>query len=191
MNPLLFETIKIEDGQISNILWHNRRCNQSRFELFNRTNFIDLEQYITPPTKGIYRCRIIYGTEIQSIKYIPYTPKKIKIFKIVKSQLDYSYKYEKRDEINKLVEGQNNEIIIEKDGLLTDTSIANIAFYTGNRWITPKKPLLKGTIRAKLLAKNFLIPKDIKKEELQNFSHFALMNAMIGFQIQKSINIYK
>ena len=189
MTPLLFETIKIENGKIDNILWHNQRCNRSRLELFKAKTIIDLKSYIEPPQKGIYRCRIIYNQKVQSVEYIPYKQKKINSVKIIESQIDYSYKYNNRDELNQLITPNYDEVIIEKDGLLTDTTIANIAFYTGRVWITPKIPLLSGTIRAKLLDKNFLIPKNIKKEELQKFSHFALMNAMIGFQIQKNINI--
>ena len=189
MRTLLLETIKIEDGQIANIFWHNKRCNQSRLELFNEKEALDLKNSIEPPQKGLYRCRILYNSKVKSVEYIPYTPKKIKSFKIIKSQIDYSYKYNNRDKLNQLMTPQYDEIIIEKNGFLTDTTIANIAFYSGKVWITPKTPLLAGTIRAKLIDKNFLIPKNIKKEELQNFSHFALMNAMIGFQIQKNITI--
>lgn len=182
----LLETIKIEDGQIENIYWHNQRCNRSRVELFNENRILELSSFITPPTKGVYRCRILYGRDIESIEYIPYYRKKISSFTIIESQIDYKYKYSNREELDRLKDGYD-EIIIEKDGLLTDTTIANIAFYNGKGWVTPKIPLLEGTVRAKLISNNFLIPKDIKKEELEDFSHFALMNAMIGFQIQKNI----
>ena len=191
MSNLLFETIKIENGQIENIEWHNQRCNRSRTELFNAQAPLNLEAFITPPPTGLYRCRLTYKHDIHSVEYLPYTPKVFHRFTIVKSQIDYAYKYDNREELNHLQKLYNDEIIIEKDGLLTDTSIANIAFYNGQEWLTPKIPLLKGTMRAKLLHNSRLIPKNIKKEELQNFSHFALMNAMIGFQIQKNMNIHK
>ena len=190
-NSLLFETIKIENGQIENIEWHNQRCNKSRAELFNAKALLNLETFITPPPRALYRCRICYKKDIHSVEYIPYTPKIFNNFIIVKSQINYAYKYDDREELNSLQNLYKDEIIIEKDGLLTDTKIANIAFYNGQEWITPKKPLLKGTMRAKLLHNNLLIPKNIRKEELENFSHFALMNAMIGFQIQKNFNIHK
>jgi len=189
MQTLLFETIKIEDGQIYNIAWHNKRCNTARKELFNQSNLVDLKSFITAPKQGLFRCRIVYAQDILSVDYFPYSPKSIHSFKVVKSQLDYSYKYDDREELNKLLHPKYDEIIIEKDGLLTDTSIANIAFYDGKEWLTPKKPLLQGTTREKLLHKNFLKVKNIKSSEIIHFSHFALMNAMIGFQIQKSINI--
>ena len=189
MKKELLETIKIEDGQIMNIEWHNRRFNKSRLELFNEKKVLNLEEFIEAPKEGLYRCRILYNKEIKSIEYIPYVPKIINSFKIVKSNIDYSYKYSDRIELNKLLLNSYDDIIIEKNGFLTDTTIANIAFYNGKQWITPKKPLLAGTMREKLLSKEFLIVKNIQKKDIQSYSHFALMNAMIGFQIQKNINI--
>ena len=185
----LLETIKIDNGKVYNIEWHNRRCNKSRKELFQEQKRLNLEKFIEPPQKGLFRCRILYDKEVNSVEYIPYVPKIITSFKIVKSHIDYSYKYTNRDELNKLLLNEYDEIIIEKNGFLTDTSIANIAFYDGRQWITPIKPLLEGTIREKLLSKNLLIVKNIKSQDIQNFSHFALMNAMIGFQLQNIINI--
>jgi 4-amino-4-deoxychorismate lyase len=189
LTPLLFETIKIENGQIANIEWHNQRCNRSRFDFFQERKSINLETFITAPKSGLYRCRIVYNKHIQSVEYIPYIPIKIEHIKLVNSQIDYSYKYNNREIFHQLQQKGYDEILIEKNGLLTDTSIANIAFYTGKEWITPKIPLLEGTLRARLLNENFLKLKNIEKNEIKNFSHFALMNAMIGFQIQKSVNI--
>ena len=39
---------------------------------------------------------------------------------------------------------EQDEILITRNGLLTDTSIANIALFNGKEWHTPKHPLLKG-----------------------------------------------
>ena len=183
----LFETIKIEDGKIFNLKWHNQRLNRSRLELFSLYKPLNLEKYIDAPPKGLYRCRVVYDVDIKSVEYLPYTPKTFKSFKIVQSNLEYNYKFSDRSQLKQLIQKDYDEIIIEKDGLLTDTSIANIAFYDGKDWITPKIPLLRGTTRERLLEEGFLKLKDIKKEDIKNYSHFALMNAMIGFQIQKSI----
>jgi len=185
----LLETIKIEDGQVMNIEWHNKRCNKSRLELFQEKKLLNLEEFIVAPKEGLYRCRIVYDREVNSVEYIPYTPRELNSFKIVKSNINYNYKYNDRKELNSLIKKGYDEVIIEKNGYLTDTTIANIAFYDGSRWFTPSKPLLAGTIREKLLKEEFLIVKNIKSQDIQSYSHFALMNAMIGFQIQKSINI--
>ena len=188
MHNTLFETIKIKDGQIFNLDWHNKRFNKSQKEFFSNTSNINLKEFISPPKIGLHRCKIIYDTNIQSIEYFPYEAKKFQSFKVVKSQLDYRYKYTKRLEFEKLLKN-HDEIIIEKNGLLTDTSIANIAFFDGESWLTPKIPLLQGTTRARLVDEGFLKLENIKKENIKKYSHFALMNAMIGFRIQESVSI--
>jgi len=190
--PLLFETIKIEDGQIHNLSYHQIRCDQSRQNLFSSTDTLDLSSIINPPKQGLYRCRILYAEALHSIEYIPYTPKEIRSLKVVSSDIDYDFKYADRTSLNALL-GSNkdvDEVLIEKDGYLTDTTMANIAFYDGSQWLTPKVPLLRGTMRAKLIEEGFLQTKNIKKEDLHRYSQVALMNAMIGFTILNHFNIH-
>ena len=188
---MLLETIKCEDGIIFNLSYHQKRLNQSLKELYPSNKTIDLKSAINPPKNGLYRCRIIYAENIQSIEYIPYSEKEIQSIKIVSSSLDYHLKYANRDSFSILLAKHNNvdEILIEKDGYITDTSIANIAFYDGEQWVTPTHPLLKGTMRQKLLDEGFLQKRDIKKENLSHYTQVALTNAMIGFKILKNINI--
>jgi 4-amino-4-deoxychorismate lyase len=188
MNTTLFETIKIEDGQIFNLDWHNRRFKKSQKEFFSNPSTTDLKAFITPPKTGLYRCKITYDTKIQSVEYFPYQAKTFKNFKIISSQLEYTYKQSDRSEFQNLLNGYE-EIIIEKNGLLTDTTIANIAFFDGGQWLTPRTPLLEGTTRARLLEEGFLKLENIKKESIKKYTHFALMNAMIGFQIQKDCRL--
>jgi 4-amino-4-deoxychorismate lyase len=188
---LLLETIKIEDGRIYNLSYHQARFDKSRKALWGYTGKIDLSSFIQAPAHGLYRCRILYNEIIHSIEYIPYIPKEIKKLKIIPSNINYNYKYANRDALNTLLQKQTDcdEIIIEQNGYLTDTTIANIAFYDGERWVTPAKPLLKGTMRAKLLDEGLLHEKEIKKEDLKNYSQVALINAMIGFKILNDFTI--
>ncbi|WP_294956004.1 aminotransferase class IV family protein [Sulfurovum sp.] len=190
-SSLLLETIKAEDGEILNLPYHQKRCNQSRSSLLGTQDTLDLSLLIKPPRKGLYRCRVIYDTHIRHIEYLPYIPKAIHSLRVVSSALDYSYKYADRTGFTILLEENRDvdEIIIEKEGLLTDTTISNIAFYDGKIWVTPKTPLLHGTMRAKLLDEGFLTAKDITKEALPGYTQVALMNAMIGFKILNHFNI--
>ncbi len=183
--PLLLETIRIEGGKIHNLGYHQQRCNKSRQILFDSHEILDLASCIDAPKTGVYRCRILYAERLHSIEYIPYSPKEIDSLKIVSSDIEYSLKYANRDALNALLESNKDvdDVIIEKEGYLTDTTISNIAFFDGEHWVTPAKPLLEGTMRAKLLDEGFLQLKEIKKEDLQNYSQVALMNAMIGFKI--------
>jgi len=191
-NTLLLETIKIENGKVYNIHYHQTRCNKSRKILFDSMDILSLLSHIKAPSKGLYRCRIIYDTQIRSIEYIHYQEKDIQSLKIVPSALDYRHKYADRSLLVSLMKTNSDadDILIEKNGLITDTSIANIAFYDGKKWVTPKTSLLEGTQREKLLDTGFLTKKDIKKEELPHYTQVALMNAMIGFKILESLKIY-
>ena len=188
---LLLETIRMEAGSAAHLEYHQRRFEKSRNALFGLTRHPQLSSHISPPTKARYRCRILYEEEIVSVEYLPYTPRKIKRLKILQSDMDYSYKYADRHALEHLMQarGDADEIIIEKAGLLSDTSIANIAFYDGEHWLTPKTPLLEGTVRARLLDEGFLQPADITRNALCGYTHVALMNAMIGFKILNQADI--
>ncbi len=183
--PLLLETIKIENGKVFNLAYHQKRFDKTREALFTDTTQIDLSSLIEAPSDRLYRCRILYEKKINSIEYIPYKEKSFQKLKVVSSDISYAYKYANRDTFNTLLEKypQYDEIIIEKEGYITDTSIANLAFYNGTKWFTPKTPLLEGTMRAKLLNEGFLHTRDIKSSEISKYTHVALMNAMIGFKI--------
>ena len=191
-SPLLLETIKIAEGEIGNLPYHQDRCDQSRQRLFQSADILDLASLIQPPQTGLYRCRILYGEKLHSIEYIPYVPKEINSLKIVPSNIDYPFKYANRDALSALLESNQevDEVIIEKEGYLTDITIANIAFYDGDLWFTPENPLLQGTMRAKLIDEGFLQKREIRKEDLDNYTQVALINAMIGFKILNHFNIH-
>lgn len=190
-SALLLETIRIENGEIHNLAYHQQRCDSTRKTLFNSTDILNLLDSIGAPKKGLYRCRVLYADTLHSVEYIPYTPKEIHSLKIVGSEINYNFKYANRDTFTDLLTEHNevDEIIIEKDGYLTDTTISNIAFFREGKWYTPATPLLQGTMRQKLLDDGFLQTKDIKKKDLHNYTQVALINAMIGFKILNHFNI--
>ncbi len=187
----LIETIKTEEGKIANLSYHQERCTKSRKALFNVEEALSLASVIKAPPLGVWRCRIHYAQHIKSIEYIPYVAKTIHVLKITPSTLNYTHKYAERSALSSLLENQPyaDDIIIEKEGYLTDTTIANIAFYDGSQWWTPRKPLLEGTTRQRLLDNGFLKTKDISIQDLKHYTQVALMNAMIGFDILKNIHI--
>lgn len=183
--PLLLETISIVAGRAKNILYHNQRLNRSRRELYGIDEQIDLENFISPPDEGSYRCRVVYGGDIDTIEYIPYTPRDIQKIAIVDSDIEYRYKYADRSGLNRLIATYKNydDILIVKDGFVTDTTIANVAFLKDGRWYTPKTPLLDGTTRQRLIDNGFLSTQDINRSDISDYDGFAIMNAMIDFKI--------
>ncbi|RYA24176.1 branched-chain amino acid aminotransferase, partial [Malaciobacter halophilus] len=150
--------------------------------------------YISPLNEKLLRCKVIYNSdEIIDIKYFEYKKKEIKNFKIIKNdKIEYSKKYLNRDSLNKLFEQKEScdEIMIFKNSLLTDTSIANIAIFYDNSWITPKKPLLNGTTRQRYINSGFIKEADITLAMLKNAKKIALLNAMIDFDILEDYSLF-
>ena len=190
---LFFETIRVIDKKIQNLHYHNARLNHTIQANFGIQANIDLREHIEQRDLDKERCKVLYSDTIKEVQFFTLTPRKVHSLKVLQSDITYNFKNVDREEIDKLFSKKENcdDILIIKDGFVTDTSIANIALYDGERWVTPQKPLLRGTLREKLLEKERLVTKDIKIEDLKHFSHLALMNAMIGFQIQKNSIIHK
>ena len=181
------ETIKALDGKLYNLSYH-----QKRLEATLPNAKIVLQDIVTPPQTGLFRCRVIYDDTNYEVTYHPYKKRDIKSLKLVfDDTIEYSKKYSDRSAINALMEQKLScdDILIIKNGLISDTSIANIAFKYKNEWLTPKKPLLKGTTRARLLQNHQMLEADISLKDLEKFSQVALMNAMIDFAIIPNENI--
>ena len=181
---MLFETICIQNGSIQHLSLHQMRLDRSQETLFESYEPIRLEKIVRPPYgKGTLKCRVLYAERFIDIRYEPYRPRKISRLKLVESDIEYAHKFSDREALDALFErrGDADDILIVKNGLVTDTSIANIAFFKERHWYTPRTPLLYGTTRQRLVRSGFLIPRDIRADELDSFSAFALLNAMIGF----------
>ena len=99
--------------------------------------------------------------------------------------INYKFKYENRDSLNFLYTKKDiaDEIIIIKNNLVTDTTIANIAVFIDNQWYTPKYPLLAGTTRQRYLDNGILKEKNIDLHTFKKAEKFALLNAMIDFDV--------
>lgn len=174
-----FETIKCDDYEIFNLDYHcNRIANTIALN-------INLSEYIYPPSNKLLKCKVIYDESgILDVQYDEYKKREIKSFKIIyDDNIDYSKKSLNRDNINNHFKQRENsdEIIIIKNNIVTDTSIANIAVLHEGTWITSKSYLLKGTTRSRYINSNELIEKDITLDMLKNAEKVALMNAMIDF----------
>lgn len=187
---LLFETIFIKDGEAKNLHYHNRRMNQSRTQLFNSAKTINIQDVLSIPlafSKDIVKCKIIYNNEFKDVSFVKYKKRNIdKFFLIDVHNIDYNHKYFNRNAIEKLKQGikQNEEIIIVKNNLITDTSFSNLAFFDGSNWFTPTSPLLKGTKREFLIENNKIKEAHIHINDLHNFKYFKLVNAMLDFETE-------
>ncbi|MGE5424200.1 MAG: aminotransferase class IV [Syntrophothermus sp.] len=180
---LLFETIRIQEGIPLYLDWHGERMERSVREFFLvRKHFRQLE--ITVPeefSKGLVRCNIIYDQEIREIRFTRYQRRLIRTFRLVSSAaIHYSYKFYERKALEDLynMRGNADEVIIIKNGLITDTTFSNLIFYDGNRWFTPSHPLLKGTCRERLIAEKTIEEREISPRELHYYCGCRIINAM-------------
>jgi len=176
-----FETIKCEDYEVFNLGYHEKRIAKTIGLNLN------LQDYTYPISNDLLRCKLIYTQSgIEDVQFFKYKKREIKSFKIISDDsIEYSKKYLERETLDNLFGKREkaDEIIIVKNGLITDTTIANIAIFDGQTWLTPKTPLLEGTTRARLLENKQVFEKDITIEMLKNAKKIALMNAMIDFDI--------
>lgn len=188
MTKNLLETIKSIDGKIQNLSYHQARYETS-LQSLNLPAKYDLNKLITPPIKGIYRCRVIYNDEDVKVEYFAYELAPIDSLKLVADDtIEYALKYEERTKLNALFEMKEScdDILIVKNSLLTDTSKANIALFDESKWYTPAHPLLYGTTRARYLDMGKIFPKSLHVNEIANFSKVAVLNAMVDFCIVKN-----
>ena len=95
-----------------------------------------------------------------------------------RNDINYSYKFEDRTFFDSVSHSEKEPIIV-KQGLITDTRYSNLIFKKGSYWYTPSTFLLNGTMRQKLLREGFIQERRIGVEDLFNYSHFKLINAMM------------
>ncbi len=182
-NILFSEAIKLNDGIFYNLPLHIARINRTTQNFYNREIDLSALFHNIPDIykKGLYKFRIVYSTKIISVEYIPYTFRTIKSIGIVKDDtIDYSFKYADRNQINALLAASGyDEIIIVKNGLVTDASSSNLVFENEEGLFTPSTYLLKGTKRDYLLEKGIIKEKRISLKDISLYSNVYLINAMI------------
>ncbi len=177
-----FETLYAQEHKLYHLNYHQKRLERT-FKAFFTTKAPSLHTLPAPPDGGCYRCRVVYAQSIETVQYLPYTPKKAKKLILVSQDFNYPYKAVDRSAIDKakLTFSDCDDLIFVKEGLITDTSIANIAILEKGIWLTPRLPMLEGTTRARLLDEKKLQTADITPKRLLQAQKIALMNALSGF----------
>lgn len=184
----LVESIKLLDGKFVNLFYHEQRMMHSLRSLFGRHESIDLEKYLTSkpfPRKGLYKCRLVYDHQTMETVFDPYQARQIRTLKTVEDDgVQYEFKFADRTGIDRLFNRRAHcdDVLIVRNGLVTDSSFANIVFRKGGDWYTPGSPLLKGTARQRLLEEGKIKAWEISKGDIRSFETFRLINAMLEFE---------
>jgi 4-amino-4-deoxychorismate lyase len=180
------ETLCIQDGNPMHLFWHQARVDLT-FRLcmsYAKPFSIEavLEKQTDIPSSGKIKCTIEYGPDDHLVRWAMYEPKLIRTLKLVEipNGFDYRFKYADRSMIDRLYAWRDDadDILMTRDGWITDTSYANIAFLKNDRWYTPAQPLLAGTTWKRLIAAGILIPRPIHRDEFDSFESWRVFNAM-------------
>jgi 4-amino-4-deoxychorismate lyase len=193
---LLVETIKIVDGKLQNIYFHNERMIRTLYMIFGVRKDQNLENIINVPdhaNTGTFKCRVLYDDRSIRIEFSQYTIRKVNSLRLIDGiDISYPYKYADRTLINRLFEmrGDCDDIIIVKNGMVTDSSYSNLVFRNINGdWITPVNFLLPGTKRAFLIKEKIITEGTIYITDLEKFTEVRLINAMINLEDSAGIRI--
>ena len=180
------ESIKIEDQKAFLLDLHQKRVNQT-FAHFGKEGSIDLAKIfknLEHDEDGLYKLRIVYDLDKKfTTQLIPYAIPEIENFQLVENNsYDYSFKFEDRKEFERMkTKAKTEEIIVVKNNHITDTSYSNILFLKGKEWFTPSTYLLNGVMRQHLLHEKKIKETEITLQNIKEFSHFQLINAMNDF----------
>jgi 4-amino-4-deoxychorismate lyase len=178
------ETILAENGIVSPLEYHQERVDRTLRD-WDATLRLDLrealESVAVPPFEKS-KIRVEYGVGgLECIQVSEYRIKNIQSIGLAAiGDREYRYKYADREWIYSLVGDSGcDEVVMVKDGFVSDASIANLAFYDGRQWITPDTPLLSGTRRRYLLDAGVLHEAPVRIEDIRRFTKIRLVNAMI------------
>ena len=178
------ETIKLSDGRVFHLEYHQERVCNTFLRFFPNQKVLllsDIIEKVTLPTQGKHKIRIVYGSERPSVEVLPYQIRPIATIKSVEADfLDYSYKFLDRTFLNTLKESAcTDEVIFVKNGKVTDSSYANIIFFDGRQWLTPSTFLLNGTCRQRLLKEGKIKEAPIHYTDIHYFEQIGFINAML------------
>lgn len=180
------ESIKIEDQKMYLAEYHQRRVNET-FSHFGKEGSLDISKIfknLEHDEDGLYKLRISYDLDRSyRTQLIPYAVSEIEDFYLVENNtFDYSFKFEDRTALEAMKRKAGaEEIIIVKNNHITDTSFSNLLFLKDRTWYTPSTCLLNGVMRRHLLDSKKIKEADITLQNIGEFSHFQIINALNDF----------
>lgn len=188
MNKKTFiETIKVLNGRFCNLDLHIDRLQSTANHFYDRYPEFDWQNINIPDDmcKGLVKCRITYTSQIIAVEFEKYNLRKIASLTLVfDNDIDYEYKSTDRSAFSRLMASKGNcdDILIVKNGLITDTSYSNVVFENKEGLYTPANPLLRGTKRSNLLNKGIIGEREITVQDMSDYSCLYLINAMIDLE---------
>ena len=137
--------------------------------LLSTSPWREIEAYLTGqqilPTTT-YRLTLEYSLAgLSAIRLIPYGKRTIRALCpiLLSDDFEYSYKYADRsffERVKAELADDEEPLFVRSDGSITDTSFTNVLIETEAGYLTPARPLLKGTQREGLLRAGLIAEAD-------------------------------
>lgn len=190
MKGKFFETIKLLDGQLYLLPYHEKRMQATRSFFYGIDKEINLSEIIEVPAnlkKGLFRCRVSYDKVIREVEFFVYELKEnreILLLEIGKS-VDYSFKFEDRVFFKNALAANPtvDDVLFLSNGAVTDCTYTNIILFDGKQWITPDTQLLTGVKRQYYLDNGVVLEKKVTVQDLVSYQKIAFINAMRDFEL--------
>lgn len=180
------EVIKVQDGHFHNLPLHQARMNRTAGHFFGTAvSLPDLQEQLPDDLRtGLVKCRLVYSDALLSVEFARYTYRPLTRIGLVHADgLDYSFKSTDRSQLDSLRQQSGcDEILIIRNGLVTDTSYSNVVFSNGRNLHTPDSYLLAGTQRQWLLQTGEIEAQRITVEDIPRYRMMYLINAMMGIE---------
>ena len=179
--PSFIETFMLRSGELIAGELHRERMlrtlrgqgaeTSSTFlqSLLSTSPWREVEAYLTgqqilPATT--YRLTLEYSLAgLSATRLVPYCKRTIRALRPLPlpNDFDYSYKYADRsffEQMKAELADDEEPLFVRPDGTITDTSYTNVLIETESDYLTPTRPLLKGTQREGLLRAGLIAEAD-------------------------------
>ena len=180
-SPSFIETFMLRGGELIAGELHRERMLRTLREqgadtgstflqsLLNTSPWREVEAYLTGqqilPTTT-YRLTLEYSLAgLSAIRLVPYCKRTIRALRPIPlpDGFEYSYKYADRsffERVKAELISDEEPLFVRPDGTITDTSFTNVLIETEAGYLTPTRPLLKGTQREGLLRPGLIAEAD-------------------------------
>ncbi|PID90129.1 MAG: hypothetical protein CSA97_04460 [Bacteroidetes bacterium] len=183
MAPTFIETFRIENGDCPLLTRHIERIRRTlAAHALEDSVSPFLASQVFPAFASCIKGRMVYSEEVHSLEYTVYAPREIRSLRLMEApHITYPHKSTDRSPLSALLQRRDgaDDILITRNGYITDTSFSNVVLTRGDELHTPSTYLLAGTRRAQLLAEGKILERQIHITDLADYSHILLVNAML------------
>lgn len=190
----IFETMRVEDGQIAELSRHMRRAASSaralQIEMPDEEYLRrQLSEALSEKSFELGRLRVCFSTSGMVIDYSEYSdflnPANLTFHstsQVSENSLHKIFPYDERFKIldTALEYGFDDAIVFNKENHLTETAIANICVYIDNQWLTPPitAGVLPGIMRAIAVERLDVKVANIHISQIPMIEAAALLNSL-------------